>query len=122
MIDPHWQKTFSIIWATAVGAAIVFSSPHFLHAIKNGRAYQGLFGISEDLTAPRGSYAPVAPSEKLASSEQLTKGSARKRRRVVALVEVALSSLRWTLPGMEVDFGQSECHTALLWSIGHNRY
>ena len=100
MIDPQWQKKFSAIWATGVVVVILWSAPHFLRAVRDGRAFRGLFGISEDLSGKR--YAPVAET-----AEKVVPPG-RPRRRIQAWIETAVSALRWTAPGFEMDFGQSE--------------
>ncbi|KAF7797826.1 hypothetical protein EIP86_009032 [Pleurotus ostreatoroseus] len=96
--DPIWQKKFSTIWAAGLGIAILASLPHLIWSIKTGKAYRGLFGISEDLSGMH--YAAMA-----ATLEKEHPG-VRKRNKMWALVETCLSVLRWTLPGLEMDFGQ----------------
>ncbi|KAH8093109.1 iron reductase [Cristinia sonorae] len=94
--DPKWQRKFSAIWATAAGIAILCSLPYFVHAVKSGRAFTSLFGISEDWSGKL--YAPVPT---------VAEKPVRKRRRTpVVWLESIVSLLRWTLPGVELSFGQ----------------
>ncbi|KIP02610.1 hypothetical protein PHLGIDRAFT_78922, partial [Phlebiopsis gigantea 11061_1 CR5-6] len=95
--DPKWQRKFSIVWASAVALAVVASLPHLWRSLRTGSAYKGLFGISEDFGA---NYSAVR------SSPQQEPLAHRKRNSVLAAVETALSILRWSLPGIELDFGQ----------------
>lgn len=95
--DPKWQRKFSAVWATACVLAIIASFPYFIHSVRNGRAFAGLFGVSEDLSGK--TYAPISAAERTPT---------RRRRNVVVWAESALSTLRWTLPGIELSFGQSE--------------
>lgn len=99
--DPKWQRRFSAVWAIAAVVAILASLPYFIHSVKNGRAFAGLLGLSEDLHGKH--YTPIAAEEK---------HPAKKRRRIVAWAESALASLRWSLPGIELSFGQSEYCTS----------
>lgn len=103
IVDPKWQRKFSIVWAVAIAIAVVASAPRLWHSLRTGSAYKSLFGVTEHFNAS-GKYSPVAPS--------LEKGTAPSRRRsgIFVLAESALSMLRWTIPGIELDFGQSK-HT-----------
>jgi ferric-chelate reductase len=96
--DPKWQRKFSIVWASAVAVAVVASLPALWRSLRSGSAYKGFFGVSETLG---GSYRPVS------STPEKTSPPRRKRNLPQALIETVTSTLRWSLPGLEVDFGQS---------------
>ena len=93
----RWRRA-----ATAVVVVILWSAPYFLKAVRDGRAFRDLFGITEGLSGKR--YAPVAQG-----SEKVPRGRSGSRNRILVWMETAVSVLRWTVPGFEVDFGQSEC-------------
>ncbi|KAI0085510.1 iron reductase [Irpex rosettiformis] len=95
--DPKWARKFSIIWATAVAIAVTVSLPKLLPAIWSRRAFTGIFGVTE---TSGGSYGAVPSSSEKAVLPR------RKRNGLLAIFETAASTLRWTLPGLEVDFGQ----------------
>ncbi|KAI0691823.1 iron reductase [Cytidiella melzeri] len=95
--DPIWQRKFSIIWASAVAVAVVASLPKLCRAVRIGRTFTGFFGVSETLGS---SYHPVS------SSAEKTPLLRRRRSGWLAVAETVASTLRWSLPGLEVDFGQ----------------
>ena len=99
MEDPKWARKFSIVWASAVAIAVAASLPKLLPVLRTGRAFKGIFGVSETLG---GSYGAVPPSS------EKTVLPRRRRNRLLAVFETAASTLRWTLPGLELDFGQSK--------------
>lgn len=100
--DPKWQRKFSMVWAITVAIAIVLSARHFIRAIYQGRAFTGLFGVSEDNTGE--SYTPINVEEKV---------PIHSKRRIAGFAHSVLALFSWTLPGVELSFGQSEyivCH------------
>ncbi|KAE9391414.1 hypothetical protein BT96DRAFT_967598 [Gymnopus androsaceus JB14] len=99
LIDPEWQTKFSIIWASCLGAAIVFASPYLLKSIRNGRAFAGFFGISEDFEG-RGKYESVDRTRKKTSKRSPT------IRRIEGVLSVIRSVGLWSPPGLSLNFGQ----------------
>ncbi|EKM52899.1 uncharacterized protein PHACADRAFT_261585 [Phanerochaete carnosa HHB-10118-sp] len=97
--DPEWQNRFSVIWSVAVVVAAIASAPRLWRSLKTGNAYKGLFGVRE-YSSVHESYSAVAPSPDRAALPS------KRRKRVFVLAESLLSALRWTLPGVELDFGQ----------------
>ncbi|KAI0743320.1 ferric reductase like transmembrane component-domain-containing protein [Irpex lacteus] len=95
--DPKWARKFSIVWAAAVAIAVTASLPKLLPAIRSGRMFKGIFGVSETFSS---SYSAVPSSPEKGILPR------RRRNRLLAIFETAASTLRWTLPGLEVDFGQ----------------
>ncbi|KAH9943638.1 iron reductase [Amylocystis lapponica] len=93
--DPKWQRKFSIVWACILGGAVLASLPHVVRSAKNGRLLRGFFGVSEDVTGKH--YTPVNSTHK----EQT-----HRRGRISAIVQTSLSIFRWSLPGVEMTFGQ----------------
>ncbi|CAL1697507.1 unnamed protein product [Somion occarium] len=93
--DPKWQRKFSAVWAVAVGIAILASLPHLVRAIRRGRAFTGFFGVSEDHSGKK--YVPIRVEEKL---------PAQRMKRVAGVLYTLVSFLRWTIPGVELNFGQ----------------
>ncbi|KAF8147881.1 ferric reductase like transmembrane component-domain-containing protein [Crassisporium funariophilum] len=99
VIDPLWQRTFSIIWPSTLAFFVLLSLPHLVRSIRNGRAYSTLFGISEDLN----DYTPITP----------VKARRRKERNTVSWVRKAENCLgifgglfNWTIPGLGLNAGQ----------------
>jgi hypothetical protein len=94
--DPKWQRKFSIIWASLAGVAILASTPHLLNSIRRGRAFKGFFGVSE--TFGRKNYSPMVSEEKMPE---------RSSRRLSALLQSIASIRLFSLPGLELNMGQS---------------
>ena len=57
VIDPQWQRKFTIIWPTVLGFFVLLSLPHLMRSIRDGHAYLTIFRILEDYT--RGDYAAI---------------------------------------------------------------
>ena len=94
-VDPQWQRKFSIIWAAGLAIAVLGSAPHIVRSLRNGRLFRGLItGVSE---SPKG-YTPPG-------SNDVTPASSK--RRVGAVIEWAWAWTLWTIPGVELDLGQS---------------
>lgn len=47
VIDPPWQRKFSIIWPSMLAFFVFTSLLHLVRSIRNGRAYTTLLGVSE---------------------------------------------------------------------------
>jgi len=65
VVDPEWQRKFTIIWCSVVGVVAVASLPKLARSLRNGHSLKGFFGISEDLQ--KGGYISVACQDKLPS-------------------------------------------------------
>ena len=97
-MDPQWQRKFSIVWAAGVGLAVLMSIPHVARAFKTRRLFRGLVtGVIED-TKTRG-YVPASG----AAAEPT-----RSRRQLSGIWDTVWSATLWSLPGIELDVGQSE--------------
>ncbi|KAJ3757470.1 iron reductase [Lentinula raphanica] len=89
LIDPEWQTKFSIIWASCLGASLLFAAPRLVRSIRAGRAFTGFFGIKEDWERS-GKY------EVVDSRRTTVEGT------ISAMRSVAL----WSLPGLGLNAGQ----------------
>ncbi|TBU24548.1 iron reductase [Dichomitus squalens] len=97
VVDPQWQRKFSIIWAAGIGLAVLVSIPHVARALKTRRLLRGLVtGVLED-TKTRG-YTPVGSANVEPRSS---------RRPFSAIWETLWSATLWSLPGLELGMGQS---------------
>lgn len=98
--DPKWQLKFTYIWVSLVGSAILLSAPSLLRGIKNRRAFAGFWGIWEDWNiyhiTPGVQEKPVRQRLKLDT-----------RRRVAGVLKGIGSIFYRTLPGIELNAGQS---------------
>ncbi|TFK26125.1 ferric reductase-like transmembrane component/FAD binding protein [Coprinopsis marcescibilis] len=97
-IDRLWQKNFTIIWTSVLAFFVLISLPHLIRSIRNGRAFKGVFGVSESWGEPR--YQALSSG----SNETISKGS--NKRPVDAFVDKFLSICWWSLPGLELTLGQ----------------
>ncbi|KAI8992723.1 iron reductase [Trametes punicea] len=98
VVDPQWQRKFSIIWASGIGIAVLFSLPAVVRALRRGRLLRPwLSGVYED--AKRRNYAPAA-----AIHEDVV--PPKSKRRVYGLLETLRSATLWSLPGVELDLAQ----------------
>jgi hypothetical protein len=99
VVDPQWQRKFSIVWPIVLCFFILLSLPHFFRSVLNGRAYSTLFGISEDFMG--GDYSALV---------QPIRETERKRTGMLCGVEKAIekfgSLFYWTLPGLGLNAGQ----------------
>src|SRR6266567_3457112 len=98
LVDPQWQRKFSIIWPTVLGFFILLSLPHLFRSIRNGRAYSTLFGISEDYTG-RDYSALVQPMREMERKRTSMLCSVEK------VIEKFVSLFYWTLPGLGLNVG-----------------
>lgn len=93
--DPKWQRKFSIIWAAGVGIAVLAAVPQVVRALRRGRLFRGwLFGVSEGRN-----YTPAVGNDVVPP---------KSKRRVFGLLETLGSVSLWSLPGIELDIGQSK--------------
>ena len=97
LVDPQWQRKFSIILAAGVGLAVLLSVPNIARAFRTGRLFRGVItGVTENTQAR--SYAPAGTTEV---------EPPRPRRRLSGIADTLWSATLWSLPGIELDLGQS---------------
>ncbi|KAF8956845.1 ferric reductase like transmembrane component-domain-containing protein [Flammula alnicola] len=103
LVDPQWQRKFSIVWSSALAFFVVLSLPYLVRSIRNGRAYSTLFGISEGLTGKE--YAAISVSANGTSRRRSTvsPGLARQAEKVMGIFG---SIFYWMLPGIGLNAGQ----------------
>lgn len=103
-VDPEWQRKFSIVWASCVAAAVLYSLPHLLRSIKNGRAYEDFFGVTErwQTLAPRS----TTSSSGRASTVPNTRRSGGVKRAAETVLGVIASFALWSIPGLGLNLGQ----------------
>ncbi|KAF8170760.1 hypothetical protein BJ912DRAFT_1083580 [Pholiota molesta] len=99
VVDPQWQRRFSIIWASVLAFFIVLSLPHLVRSLRNGRLFQGTSWLSEDLTGRTYDLADDV------------RGMHRVRRqgvvrRVENVLGVAGGVFWWMVPGLGMSVGQ----------------
>lgn len=95
VVDPQWARKFTIAWTSVVAAGVIVSLPHFYKSVRQGRAFTGIFGVTESWKTNQ--YVPV---EERRPSKQ---GSSRKFWIGVMRARAIFS---WTLPGFDVSVGQ----------------
>jgi hypothetical protein len=99
LVDPQWQRKFSIVWSTSLGFFVLLSLPHLIRSTRNSQAYTTLFGISEDITG-RNYSVLVQPMRETERRRNSMLSSAEK------VVEKFGSLFYWTLPGLGLNAGQ----------------
>jgi len=99
VVDPIWQRKFSIIWASFVGLAVILSFRHVLRAILTRRAFIGLFGIWEDMSGRQYDIVQSTDEKSLPS---------RKTRNMSAVLSTATSCFLWSPMGFGLNVGQSK--------------
>ncbi|KAG6377929.1 hypothetical protein JVT61DRAFT_14718 [Boletus reticuloceps] len=97
--DPIWQRRFTAIWCSFLGATIIISLPSLVHALRQGRALTGFFGISGG--SGRRGYSAVMSEEKKPPAPSLSRG--RKR---AAYWDSLVSVRQWTVPYLNLNAGQ----------------
>ncbi|KAH7911479.1 iron reductase [Hygrophoropsis aurantiaca] len=93
--DPIWQRKFTIIWCSALGFAVLVSLPTVILSIRNGQAFKGFFGISEDFG--KKGYRSVAINQRPIH---------RSVRKVSALWNAMNSVVLWAPPKLKLNVGQ----------------
>lgn len=97
--DPIWQGKFTAIWCACLGAAIIVSVPSLVHALRQGRAFLGFFGVSGG-SGKRG-YSAVISEEKPTPDPSPSTG------RKIATYWDSLASVRqWSVPYLDLNAGQ----------------
>ncbi|KAF8549686.1 iron reductase [Imleria badia] len=97
--DPIWQGKFTAIWCAFLGAAILISVPSLVHALRQGRAFPGFFGVSGG-SGKRG-YSAVISEEKPIPGPSLTRG-----RKIATYWDSLVSLRQWSVPYLELNAGQ----------------
>ncbi|KAG2008677.1 metalloreductase [Coprinopsis cinerea AmutBmut pab1-1] len=104
LIDHGWQETFTIVWTSVLAFAVVVSVPRFVRAIKTGRAFKGVFGISESWGQTR--YQALSAGVREEQRRVDGAGKSVSARKLEAVLNRVASVLWWSLPGLEVNAGQ----------------
>ncbi|TDL15891.1 hypothetical protein BD410DRAFT_82137 [Rickenella mellea] len=104
IIDPIWQRKFTIIWASALGISVLLALPRFLKSVRNGSVWNDVTGVLEDV---RGAgYEPIVQREKKVVGVK----SGRDGRFGSGMVDGVLNRLSsftlWTIPYVGLDAGQ----------------
>lgn len=102
VVDPQWQRKFSIIWPSVLAGFVLLSLPHLVRSIKTGRAYSTFFGISEDLSGDQ--YSALALTADKPMKGRSSTSIFAKFEKVFGLLG---SLFYWTLPGFALNAGQS---------------
>jgi hypothetical protein len=98
-VDWRWQNNFTIIYCSVLALSLAISLPRLVRAIKQGRAFKGLFGVSEIWDG----------NNVVSSGDSKRRGlPSAKNRRVEAILNKTVSVLWWSLPGLELNLGQSQ--------------
>lgn len=92
--DRGFQRKFTIIWASFLGFFILVSLPRLFTTIRNGTAFKGLLGITENWN--HGQYQALLPK----------KHRARRVRRAEIVLDKLASLFLWCIPGFELNLGQ----------------
>ncbi|KAL0575933.1 ferric-chelate reductase Frp1 [Marasmius crinis-equi] len=98
--DPKWQRTFTIVWCSALGAAVVVSSPFLFRSFRNGRAIAGMAGVRERL-----GYERLAEEEK-ERTRKIRRQEPRGRRTLEGVLSMLGGLLLWSAPGLGLNVGQ----------------
>lgn len=100
VIDPIWQRKFTLIWAACAGAAVLLALPHLVRTVRRGHTRSALVGITEDFRGR--DYEPIRQPE----------GERIPESRTYGVVHGVMSTLRglsmWTAPHLGLDLGQGE--------------
>ncbi|KAK0234313.1 iron reductase [Armillaria fumosa] len=95
--DPQWQRRFTAIWASCVGAAILHSLPYLVRSVCNRRTWLWFQGIGGDFSV-NGIYAPL---------KQTTPPPSRPAKNRLANIVGAIGSFTlWTPPLLALNVGQ----------------
>ncbi|KAJ3711396.1 hypothetical protein C8R42DRAFT_616455 [Lentinula raphanica] len=111
LIDPEWQTKFSIIWASCLGASLLFAAPRLVRSIRAGRAFTGFFGIKEDWERS-GKYEVIDSrrTSTTTSKKNSTRKSYSSTSTLMRTAEGIISAMRsvalWSLPGLGLNAGQ----------------
>ncbi|KAK0436227.1 iron reductase [Armillaria borealis] len=95
--DPKWQRRFTAIWASCVGAAILYSLPYLVRSVRNKRTWVWFQGIGEDFSA-KGIYVPL--------QQATPPRSIPAKNRLESIVGTIGSITLWTPPLLALNVGQ----------------
>ncbi|PBK65298.1 iron reductase [Armillaria solidipes] len=95
--DPKWQRRFTAIWASCVGAAILYSLPYLVRSVRNRRTWLWFQGIGEDFSA-KGIYVPI--------QQTTPPRSIPAKNRLGSIVGTIGSVTLWTPPVLALNVGQ----------------
>ncbi|KAK7027523.1 ferric-chelate reductase Frp1 [Paramarasmius palmivorus] len=111
VIDPQWQRKFSIIWASVFAGFVVFSLPHLTRSILSRRAFSGLFGVRE--RAPGMEYTPIVDGNSSVSKVPIQNPKSltvRDRSQFAQTLDGLLGSagslFLWSAPLIGMNLGQ----------------
>lgn len=96
-IDPQWARRFTIAWTSVAAAGIVASLPRLYKSVKHGRAFTGIFGVTESWKAT-----PYVLAE-----ERQLRGRGTPWKLGINIMR-AWAIFSWTFPGSDISVGQSE--------------
>lgn len=95
--DPKWQRRFTAVWASCVGAAILYSLPYLVRSVRNRRTWLWFQGIGEDFSA-KGIYVPL---------EQTTPPRSTPAKNHLKTIIGSVGSVTlWTPPLLALNVGQ----------------
>ncbi|KAL4078073.1 iron reductase [Scleroderma citrinum] len=97
VVDPEWQRKFTIIWCSAVGVVVVVSLPKLTQSLRNGRSLKGFFGVSEDLQ--KDGYISIVCEDRIPPS--------RSNHSVTRFWRSLMSVRYWTLPYIGLNLAQT---------------
>ncbi|KDR77917.1 hypothetical protein GALMADRAFT_65414 [Galerina marginata CBS 339.88] len=115
IVDPQWQRKFSIIWPSFLAFVLLLSVPHLIRSMRNGRAFSTLLGISEDLTG--NDYTSIAISASETGNKSPRKLSPSFFRSIENFLGTLGSIFYWTLPGIGLNAGQILILTAYVITV-----
>ncbi|KAK0450521.1 iron reductase [Desarmillaria tabescens] len=95
--DPKWQRRFTAIWASCVGAAILYSLPYLVRSIRNRRTWLWFQGVSEDFSA-KGIYVPL--------QQATPRRSIPAKKHLECIFGTIGSVTLWTPPFLALNVGQ----------------
>ncbi|KAJ8519747.1 hypothetical protein ONZ45_g3357 [Pleurotus djamor] len=101
VIDPKWQRKFSAIWASCLGAVILFTLPRAFRALRSGQidVLGWAFGVRE---VGGGKYKLMKPNESLRRAQP----PAQRRSWIFGVMDTVASIGLWTAPGIELSLAQ----------------
>ena len=103
VVDPQWQRKFSIIWPSVLAFFVVLALPHFIRSIRNRRACSTLLGVREDLSVQE--YDRANGDDDADETRPVRKmGLLRK---VENCLGVCGGVVWWMVPGIGLNTGQS---------------
>ena len=103
VVDPQWQRKFSIIRPSVLSFFVVLVLPHLIRLIRNRRAYSSLLGVREDLSVQE--YDRANGADDVDEARHVWKmGLLRK---VENYLGVCGGVLWWIVPGIGLNTGQS---------------